>query len=174
MIHLLKYEGMRPLARPLGSRLFGILRQAGPIDLIVPVPLDRHRLRRRGFNQSELVAAELSCASGVPLDASVLRRSRRTETQTGLSHAQRRLNVRGAFVLRRSDSLSGKRIALVDDVITTGATAAACAAVLKSAGAEHVAVIALARARRRMVGIQDAAQPLAAAEQLSGRIECRA
>jgi len=172
MIHLLKYDGMQPLATPLGSRLFSLLQQAGPVDLIVPVPLDRHRLRSRGFNQSELLAKQLSKASGIRMDTSLLRRLRRTETQTGLSHAQRRLNVRGAFVLSRPNSLVGLRIALIDDVITTGATANACAALLKSGGAERVAVIALARARRRIVGIEDAAVPLAAVR-ISGGVECQ-
>ena len=174
MIHLLKYEGMRPLARPLGIRLFGLLQQAGPVDLIVPVPLDRSRLRGRGFNQSELLAKELSGASGIAMDAALLRRSRRTETQTGLSHAQRRQNVQGAFVLRRPQSLSGKRVALIDDVITTGATASACAAVLKRAGAERVVVIALARARRRIVDIPGSGQPPAVAELFARGAECRA
>ena len=174
MIHLLKYEGMRPLARPLGSRLFGLLQQAGLVDLIVPVPLDRSRLRDRGFNQSELLAKELSRASGIAMDAALLRRSRRTETQTGLSHAQRRQNVQGAFVLRRPQSLSGKRVALVDDVITTGATASACAAVLKRAGAERVVVLALARARRRIVDIPGSGQPPTVAELFARGTECRA
>jgi len=144
---------MRPLVRPLGQWLATVLSEAGSVDLIVPVPLDGRRQRSRGFNQSELLAAELSRLSRVPLNARVLRRHRSTQTQTGLTHRQRRLNVQGAFRVRRPEVLAGRSVALVDDVITTGATAAACARVLKRAGARRVVVIALARARRRLVDI---------------------
>lgn len=151
LIHLLKYNGMRPLARPLGARLATLLPEAGRVDLIVPVPLDRRRRRARGFNQAELLAAELRRISGIPMDSTVLRRRRRTETQTGLTHRQRRMNVRGAFEVVRPPLVAGRHIALVDDVITTGATAGACARALKRAGAQRVIVLALARARRRIV-----------------------
>lgn len=153
LIHLFKYDGMRPLARPLGERLATLLEKAGPVDLIVPVPLDRRRRRSRGFNQAELLAAELSRLTRIRLDARVLRRRRATETQTGLTHRQRRDNVQGAFEVRRLQAVAGKSIALVDDVITTGATAGACARVLKRAGAAQVVVLALARARRRFVDL---------------------
>jgi ComF family protein len=154
LIHLLKYGGMEPLARPLGMRLAVLPAQAGPVDLIVPVPLDRGRRRARGFNQSELLAKEVGRLTGVGVDARVLRRRRATQTQTGLTHRQRRLNVRGAFVVGRPAAIAGKSIALVDDVITTGATAAACAHVLKGAGASRVVVLALARARRRFISFE--------------------
>lgn len=154
LIHLLKYAGMQPLAGPLGARLATLLPQAGRVDLIVPVPLDRRRRWNRGFNQSEVLAAELSRISGLPLDAAALQRHRATETQTGLTHRQRRLNVQGAFRVRRPRAIAGKHIALVDDVITTGATAAACARVLKACGAERVVVLALARARRHIVQVE--------------------
>lgn len=149
LIHLLKYGRLEPLARPLGARLATLLPAAGPVDLVVPVPLHRRRLRSRGFNHAELLAGELSRIAGLRLDRRVLRRVRHTETQTGLTIGERRLNVEGAFQVRRPEAVAGKAIALVDDVITTGATAAACAAVLKQAGASRVVVLALARARRR-------------------------
>lgn len=150
LIHLFKYAGMRPLAQPLGERLATLLAKAGPVDLIVPVPLDRRRRRSRGFNQAELLAETLGRLSAIPVDGGALRRHRPTPTQTGLSREQRRLNVKGAFQARRPERLAGKYVALVDDVITTGATAGACAEVLKRAGAARVVVLALARARLRM------------------------
>jgi ComF family protein len=151
LIHLLKYDGMRPLVKPLAQRLAGLLAEAGPVDLIIPVPLDRRRERQRGFNQAALVAAEIGRLSGIPLDDRALRRIRATEGQTGLTHNQRRLNVRGAFQVRHREAVAGRNIALIDDVITTGATASACALTLQRAGAARVAVLALARARRRIV-----------------------
>jgi len=172
LIHLLKYDGIQPLANLLGRRLVDLLRQAGPVDLIVPVPLNGSRLRTRGFNQSELLAAALSRASGVALDASVLRRVRHTETQTGLTHRQRRLNMQGAFSVNPNAAIAGKRIALVDDVITTGATAGACTRALKNAGADRVIVLAAARARRRIVDLETLSVPRAGAE--PGRAVCGA
>ena len=145
-IHLLKYSGMRPLARPLGRRLAALLADSGPVDLIVPVPLHQQRQRSRGFNQSELLAAELSKCTGVPVDCSVLRRVRVTETQTGLSHRERRLNLLDAFRVARPEGVSGRRVALLDDVVTTGATANECARVLRDHGAARVYAVAFARA----------------------------
>jgi ComF family protein len=157
LIHLLKYGGLEPLARPLGARLAGVLAAAGRVDVIVPVPLHRSRRHSRGFNQVELLAAELSRVSGVPCDAGVVRRDRATETQTGLTHRERRLNVQGAFRVRKPQAVAGRHVALIDDVITTGATVAACARALKEAGAARVVVLALARARRRIVDIEPGA-----------------
>lgn len=158
-IHLLKYDGLEPLARPLAERLAPLLGQAGPVDLLVPVPLHRSRRRARGFNQSELLAAEISRLSGKPMVAALLRRTRPTETQTGLTHRQRRLNVQGAFIVARTEAVRGKHIALIDDVITTGATAGACARVLKRAGAARVVVLALARARLGIIPIASEPAP---------------
>lgn len=172
LIHLLKYGGMEFLARPLGARLAAVAAQVGPVDLIVPVPLDRSRQRGRGFNQSELLAREVGRLTGVPVDARALRRQRTTQTQTGLTHRQRRLNVRGAFVAPRPASIAGKRIALVDDVITTGATAGACAHVLKNAGAARVVVLALARARRRIIVLEPAKPQRTEAAELARGAAC--
>ncbi len=173
LIHLLKYDGMEPLARPLGARLAALLPRAGRVDLIVPVPLHGRRRRARGFNQAELLAAELSRASSVRCDAGALRRDRPTETQTGLTHRQRRLNVQGAFCVRKPQAVAGRHVALVDDVITTGATVAACARVLKDAGAERVVVLALARARRRFVEIEPG-PPVEIVKSFSRGIACEA
>ena len=151
VIQLLKYDRMRPLARELAVRMADLVGEAGRVDLLAPVPLHRSRRRERGFNQAELLASELARISGIPVDSALLRRERATETQTGLAHNQRRLNVRGAFAVRRA--VAGRHIALVDDVITTGATVSECARVLKQAGAARVVALAAARARLAMVDV---------------------
>src|SRR5690606_13516077 len=116
-------------------------------DRLVPVPLYRSRLWWRRFNQSALLAQNISRLSGVPADCFVLKRVRRTASQVGLSAKQRRRNVAGAFKVDplRRDGIRGRRIVVVDDIVTTGATADACARVLKRAGAARVDVLALAR-----------------------------
>jgi ComF family protein len=115
-------------------------------DLIVPVPLARRRLLHRRFNQSALLAHEIGRLARVSVDTSILRRVRATPPQVGLTANQRHTNVAGAFAVRTLDRLVGKRVLLVDDVITTGATANACARILKRAGAARVDVLALAQA----------------------------
>ena len=120
-------------------------------DMVVPVPLHRLRLWSRRYNQSAELARALARFSGVPLDVLSLRRSRRTPSQGEMPSASaRRRNVRGAFAVpgERKAAVNGKRVLLVDDVLTTGATANACARTLKRAGAEKVHVLALARVVR--------------------------
>jgi ComF family protein len=102
----------------------------------------------RGFNQAELLAKPLADRLSVPM-AAALERRRHTDTQASLSPSERRSNVAGAFALRRGVEVRGKRILLVDDVLTTGATVGSAAAVLRRAGASHVAVLTLARVDRR-------------------------
>jgi ComF family protein len=142
VIHALKYEGRRSLARPLGA----LMRVRGSdvlegADWIIPVPLHRSRRRERGFNQ----AADLARHLGRPV-RDALRRVRPTETQTGLPQAHRHHNVRGAFALARAGAdLAGATIVLVDDVSTTGATLDACARVLKEAGVREVRALTAAR-----------------------------
>jgi ComF family protein len=116
-------------------------------DLILPVPLYPSRLWWRRFNQSAMLALALSRLSGVPVDSLVLKRVRRTASQVGLTADQRRRNVAGAFRVEkgREAQVRGKKVVVVDDVITTGATAEACARVLKRAGAARVDMLALAR-----------------------------
>ena len=115
-------------------------------DVIVPVPLYRSRHCSRRFNQSAMLAQEVGKLAGVPVDCFLLARVKRTQAQVGLTAAQRRKNVAGAFrVTAAKDTLREKRIVVVDDVITTGATAEACARVLKRAGAARVDILALAR-----------------------------
>jgi ComF family protein len=145
-IHHLKYNGRSSLAEPLGSFLSARW-QAGPLpaDLIVPVPLHKARLRERGYNQSTLLARQLSRASGLPLIEETLTRIRATAPQITLNAAEREANVRDAFEAR-ADLARGRRVLLVDDVCTTGATLAASSRALKAAGATSVWALTLARA----------------------------
>jgi ComF family protein len=146
MIHALKYAD-----RHDARRLFGRwLEEAGrdllaDAHLVVPVPLTRWRLVRRQFNQSAELAGALSQRTGVPAHPLVLLKTRTTPPQVGLTAAQRRRNVRGAFAVapRRRRLVEGRHVLLVDDVITTGATVEACARALKAAGAVRVDVLAL-------------------------------
>lgn len=151
LIHLFKYSGIHTLSRPLGARLALALPFGRGFDVIVPVPLHWRRSWQRGFNQSDLLGRELARRTSIPV-ARALRRRRATGVQAGLSNTARRNNVSGAFQVRDEAAIRQKRVLLVDDVLTTGATAAACARVLKRHGAKQVAVIALARVDRRPAG----------------------
>jgi ComF family protein len=115
-------------------------------DLVVPVPLHPKRLRWRGFNQSLLLARQVSRVYGVPVDPFVLQRGRDTAAQTQLPEEDRRRNVRGAFAIHPEKSVKGQTILLVDDVYTSGATVNECSRTLKSGGAKEVYVLTLARA----------------------------
>jgi ComF family protein len=133
----------RALAEYLGDE---IPVSAEDCDVVVPVPLHRARLLRRGFNQAALLAAEVARRIGRPLETGVLRRRRATATQTARDLDERRRNVRGAFVVRHPERIADLRVLLVDDVMTTGATADECARALRRAGARSVEVFTLARA----------------------------
>jgi ComF family protein len=146
-VHLYKYEGVRPLTGRFGEWLALALPREKRFDLIVPLPLHWWKRWQRGFNQTDLLASEIARRWNVPVRR-IVRRRKRTTPQAGLTNAQRRLNVRAAFAVSRT-RLDGLRVLLVDDVLTTGATAGACARALKQAGAAHVTLLALARTDRR-------------------------
>jgi ComF family protein len=148
LIHLFKYQQLKPLARPLGKLLASALPREMQFDVIVPMPLHWTRAWQRGFNQSELLGKMLAGRINTPLMRAI-RRKRRTPAQAGLTNAQRRTNVAGAFVWNKKYSVKDRHVLLVDDVLTTGATASACASVLKRAGAKRVTVLTLARVDRR-------------------------
>lgn len=125
------------LTRELGAKL-------AAVELLVPVPLGRRRLRTRGYNQAALLAKALAARTGIPAREGLLARTRDTRTQTALGPTERWANVAGAF--RAVVPLAGTRVALVDDVLTTGATLAACAAALAASGAAAVGAVTFARA----------------------------
>jgi len=157
LIHLLKYDGMKPLAGPLSECLSRALPLDDRFDAVVPMPLHWRRRFQRGFNQAAALANGVARRRRIPL-LNAVRRIRATRSQTGLTNARRRENVRGAFRAGRGRPLEGLRILLVDDVMTTGATGSACAAALKRAGAKSVTLLTLARVDRRAV---QAAEPRA-------------
>ena len=148
LIHLFKYAKIHTLAKPLAHFLALVLPREERFDVIVPMPLHWRRRWQRGFNQSELLAREIGRRWNVPVRNAV-RRLKPTAPQAGLTNAKRRANVAGAFGRKGNARLDGARVLLVDDVLTTGATAAACARELKRAGAAHVALLAVARTDRR-------------------------
>jgi ComF family protein len=148
-IHQFKYEGLRSLAAPLGqlmSRAWSDLDPVDGLDAIVPVPLHRSRQRERGYNQAALLARELGPSLHCPVVEDELVRVKATAPQIDLSAEQRRANVQGAFKCTKG-SLAGKRVLLVDDVCTTGATLEAAAAALYQANVASVWSFTLARAR---------------------------
>ncbi len=140
-IHLLKFKGIKRLARPIAALLSEL-----PIpdsDGIVPVPLHSKKLREREFNQTALIGRHLSRQSGIPLLLDILKKDKAALPQTDVTGKERVKNVKNTFTACKS--ASGLRLILVDDVITTGATVYECAKVLKKAGAESITVIAPAR-----------------------------
>lgn len=146
-IHRFKYQGERGRAAHLAALVAG---HAGVLALavdclLVPVPLDARRRRERGYNQAEALARELARLWACPC-VPALARTRPTRPQVGLDRAARLANVRGAFAWR-GVALTGARALLVDDVMTTGATAEACAVALKAAGAVWVGLVTIARPR---------------------------
>jgi len=159
LIHALKYRGKVQLARPLGSLLYAAFARYwdnGEIQTVIPVPLHRKRLRARGFNQAYLLVRDWAGGSlpvlthdpapPLTVDRESLVREQMTDPQTGSGRQQRLDNVRHAFAVRDGYNIRGKRILLIDDVQTTGATADACARVLLEGGAENVDVLTVARA----------------------------
>ncbi len=144
-IHRLKYHGEAHLARPLGALLAVRLRQAfPPPDVIVPVPLHPGKLRRRGFNQSELLAREAGGRLSIPVAPDALARVRATEAQSRLGGGAREANVGAAIVAAAPWRVLGKSVLILDDIYTTGATASACAEALIAAGARRVDVLVVA------------------------------
>jgi len=140
----LKYGRKVAVARTMAHYMAPLV-ASSPDAILVPVPLHRTRLWSRGFNQSALVARELSRRLHVRSEPLVLRRIRRTPALKGMSPLQRRKTVAGAFRVVDKGMIAGKTVILVDDVLTTGSTAEACARVLKRAGAARVELVSWAR-----------------------------
>jgi ComF family protein len=152
LIGALKFRNGMDLAHALSARLEQAVRSAGlpAVSLIVPVPLSSARLRERGYNQAWELARRLGRRLGLPAEPRVLVRRLDTAHQINLPRAQRAANVRGVFAVdaRHALRLHGAAVALVDDVMTTGATAAEAARVLRAAGAASVQAWVLARTPR--------------------------
>ncbi len=148
VIHRYKYQRalwFEPFLADLLLRAALPVLRAEPWDLIVPVPLYSTKQREREFNQAERLASRLAQALNLPLNAQLVRRVLPTRTQTLLTRKQRAENVRRAFAARPGSPLQGRRVILVDDVLTTGATTSACAETLKGMGASEVCVWTVAR-----------------------------
>ncbi len=154
LVHLLKYNGVRPAANVLGRMLAEALARLKPefgqeTGMVIPVPLFKGKRRQRGFNQAELIARAAlkiyDAQERLRLAPGILLRTRETTSQIGLTSHQRRENLRGAFSVAHSDEIKGRPAVIVDDVYTTGTTASECARVLRRAGASRVWVVTAAR-----------------------------
>jgi ComF family protein len=153
LVHLLKYEGIIPVAPVLGRMLASAITELLPacddaLPLVIPVPLHNSKRSERGFNQAELIARTAVKYLQRPAEIAtrVLVRQRATISQVGLSREQRIANMNDAFRVRDRRRLQGRSVIVVDDVMTTGTTLSECARVLKQAGAEQVWAATVARA----------------------------
>ncbi len=147
VIHQLKYNGIEETGTYLGESYGHDLLQSAffkDVEVVIPVPLHKRKLRKRGYNQSELIAIGLSKAMQIPCDTKTLIRTTASKTQTKKSRFKRWENVKEIFTITNHEHLQGKHILLVDDVITTGATIEACARQLLTISGVKVSVVALA------------------------------
>jgi len=148
-VHQLKYRNQLTLAKPLGQLLGKIVAASGTgfaPDCIVPVPLHPHRLRQRGYNQALELARPISKDFNVPLDITLLQRSRKTLQPQGLSATERKSNLRNAFTLALTSKTPAPKVLLVDDVMTTGETVRECCRVLVAGDVKEVQVAIIGRA----------------------------
>jgi ComF family protein len=147
LIHNLKYKGIKEIGYELG-RIYGLSLKSSffvsDIDLIIPVPLHPSKKRIRGFNQSDLISSGIADTTGIPIDIHSLARITFSSTQTKRSRYERWTNVEGIFSVTDPDSIKGKHILLIDDVITTGSTIESCAQELLKVEGVKVSVAALA------------------------------
>jgi ComF family protein len=150
LIHLFKYGKVETLARPLADFLVRALPLEESFDIVLAMPIHWRKRWERGFNQAELLARPIAKRYGIGLSRN-LKRSRYTKPQAGLSETERRTNLKGSFLVQRPAEISGKRVLLVDDVFTTGATLRTAAEALKKAGARRVSALTLARVDTRPV-----------------------
>ncbi|SNR50641.1 ComF family protein [Hymenobacter mucosus] len=151
LLHQLKYQGQQDVGRVLGRWYGHELLEAGfasAFDLIVPVPLHPRKLAKRGYNQSDSFAEGLATSLGCAWHAAALRRTSYTDSQTRKNRLQRWQNVAAVFEVADTSGVLGKRVLVVDDVLTTGATLEACAAALLAAGAFEVSIATIASADR--------------------------
>lgn len=148
-IHLLKYKFIEDLVEPLGKLFIAeidkVNKQFGKEVVLIPVPLHKKRFLERGFNQAALLSCKLAESFGWPVENKVMERTRFTVPQVELEEKARYENIRGAFAVKDCLKINNKKIVLIDDVLTTGATMEECAKVLKEGGAKEVWGVALAK-----------------------------
>lgn len=146
--HALKYQEFKSLGIDLGTRIGGVMNDWNiDVDIIIPVPLHKQKLRERGYNQAEYIARGIAGVIEKPICTSAIHRKRYTQTQTKLSAEERRRNMLDAFAIADKTMIDGKSCLVVDDVITTGATTNACAKELLSGGAIKIIAAASALAQ---------------------------
>lgn len=150
LLFAIKYRGNSEAGCEMGRRMAEELKATDffkGIDAIVPVPLARNRERRRGYNQSRMIALGIAEIAGIPINDKLLRRMVDNPTQTHLTTTQRQDNVKGIFRACNANKIKGKHLLLVDDVVTTGATLTSCADTLIAAGAKEISILTLAASR---------------------------
>ena len=162
LIFSLKYNGKTYIAPILAQIMYDAMLKELAVkrnseflkaDLIVPVPISSERLKERGFNQMDRVGRHLARLSGIPMENRLLKRVRETKAQRALSPTERKNNMQGAFDVNSvmAEKLEGKRILLIDDIYTTGATAVECCNALKRAGIENICFLAVMAANKKQV-----------------------
>ncbi len=145
LVQAFKFQGQSSLGRTLAAQLTGCYAEhAFAADIVVPVPLSGARRRRRGYNQAALLAREVARELGLPM-SEAMRRLGNPTPQARSTAEQRRRNVSGVFEVAKSEAVAGRRVLLIDDVATTGATLSACAEALLATGASEVIGLTLAR-----------------------------
>lgn len=147
ILHQLKYGGQKEVGAIMGRYMASELLASGffqGIDCIIPIPLHKQKQRIRGYNQSEWIARGISVVTGIPINTEAVIRRKNTETQTRKSVFGRWENVEGIFELHDVESLAGKHILIIDDVLTTGATTVACASCLMEIEGIRISVLTLA------------------------------
>ena len=141
----LKYDHKKFYAKPIAKFMAGsYLKNDFNCDIIIPVPLCNKRFKERGFNQSELIANEISKIIGIEVSVNNLKRVKETPHQTNLDYAKRQVNLKDAFKVYNQKEIKAKKVLLIDDVYTTGATVKECSKVLKKAGANSIFVLTFA------------------------------